>query len=70
MRVRVGRSPGAYSTTTATNDLPGILGIACSKFGVITSPRLCAAAGVATARQAAMMTALIFKAVALLCPPN
>jgi hypothetical protein len=35
---------------------------------VIASPGLCAAAGVATARQAAVMTALIFMAVALLCP--
>jgi hypothetical protein len=41
-----------------------MLGIACLKFGVIASPGLCAAAGVATARQAAMMTALIFMAVA------
>ncbi len=30
-------APGAYSTVTAINDLPGTLGNACSKFGVTTS---------------------------------
>src|SRR3546814_11259693 len=38
--------PGGYSTSTATSDLPGRLGIACSKFGFTMSPGPCAAASV------------------------
>jgi hypothetical protein len=30
-------APGGYSTSTATSDLPGRLGIACSKFGFTVS---------------------------------
>src|SRR5215510_11190561 len=54
----------------ATSDLPGMLGIACSKCGVTVSPLSWAAAGIARAMARAALAAprmdLIFMAVVLL----
>src|SRR3954465_1866146 len=49
--------PGAYSTTTAISDLPGMLGIAWAKWGVTVWPILCAGAGVAVAMAMAAQAA-------------